>query len=287
MTSATPSLPVSDILRVAAQLNAERAAAEEAAQKAKEQFKVDEATVKALRERLFKEIGELYQLTCDTVCDSPQVANFAFDLLKKARLNLLSSNTAGDLSEAEFFIERVRSKISRSRDPIPADQRKNLWGIVIFQVITLAISTVLISLPWLPDGTTILSYRFGTDATTKVFLALLAALGWGGIGGVIGTLYNLPWFVQMREYDPAYNLTYVAGPIKGFVVGGVIFLFISAGIISSNTSGDVNKFLFAYVVSFLFGFKQEYVFQLFDDLLKVILRAPPDKPKQIDPDRVA
>ncbi|MCA1554383.1 MAG: hypothetical protein LC737_08395 [Chloroflexi bacterium] len=274
----------SDILQQALGLGAARAAADEATQKTKQEFQIDDATLKSLRERLFRETEELYQKTCDTVHDSPNVAEYCLDMLRKARLNLLSSDRAGDLSDAEYYVQKVRSKLSRSEDPVPLAEIPHVRWIWIYQMVVFVLCIPLAVLPFVASAGLAL---FG-NAVTSNLVELMAAAGWGGIGGVVGTLYNLPWFVQMREYDPAYNLDYVARPIKGFIVGGIMMLIFTAGITSA--AGPVNTtqasglaFAVVYLIAALGGFKQEYVFELFDNILKVIFRQPPTLPKQIDP----
>ena len=281
-----PGLTIADILRLAAQLSAERSSGEDAATKAKEDFKVDPEKVKDLRERLFKETEELYQKASTTVNDSPAVETYCLDLLKKARLDLLNGNTAGELSQAEYYLEEVRAKLGRSQDPIPRGEKKNVAGIVVWSVVFWLLCLPLALLPWIaPTGTVpYLGLKLPIDV-----LPLLATVGWGGIGGVIGTLYNMTWFVQMREYDPAYNLDYLVRPIKGFIAGGVMNLIFTTGIATlgaSQAAASTDKgslgFALVYLFAALAGFKQEYVYEWFDSILKVFFRTPPMTPKQLD-----
>ncbi len=281
-------LTLADIVRLATQ----RAAEADTAQKTKESYKVDADTVKEFRARLFGDIQELYSLAGRQVQDSPAVADFCLDLLKKARLIILSADTAGDLSTAEFYVEKVRSKIGRSADPVPQPEVRHVTWILIWQGVFLAVCLVLATLPWTTvEGVLRLSSL--TVQITPIFIPVLAALGWGGVGGVMGALYNLTWWVQMREYDPAYNLDYVTRPVKGLIVGSIIFLIVLGGVVmvsgtqilASSRSGDNYSLIF--LVAVLSGFKQEYVFEMFDNILRVIFRNPPTTPKQIDPNSVA
>jgi hypothetical protein len=111
----------------------------------------------------------------------------------------------------------------------------------------------------------------------------MAALGWGGIGGVVASLYNLPWFVQFREYDPGYNMSYVVGPIKGALLGAIIFLIFSAGLLAATAATATPSTLEAssaviyliYLAACLGGYKQEYVYERMDRLLRAIFGALP------------
>jgi hypothetical protein len=124
------------------------------------------------------------------------------------------------------------------------------------------------------------------------FVILARVVGWGGVGGVIGALYNMPWFFQYREYDPAYNASYFARPLQGLIIGGILFLVVEAGMMAGNvinpllgtstSSGELPVgpwFLYAFAA--LAGFKQEYVYQFFDDVMRAIFRLP-KLPEQFD-----
>jgi hypothetical protein len=299
-------LTLADYVRLAMQKSGEEAEKKQAL----EQTIVDPDTLKEMRQRIFGEIHELYHTSSEKTANSPGVAKYSLDLLQQARMLMLSSNKAGDLARAEYYVEMVRNKLNRTEKPIPDSELGNVRWIGLFQAIILLMSTAFAMLPWLTSPTGVptflsqLGFAVPTDPKDPnfialvnragIFLGLLGALGWGGIGGVIGTLYNFPWFVQIREYDPAFNLNYFAGPIKGLIVGGAMFLVLSSGLLgsapdTSNTAinaGGPEKYMVSFVVAFLSGFKQEYVFELFDNLLKVIFRSPPPIPKGMDPNAV-
>jgi hypothetical protein len=279
-------IAITDILRLAAQLSADRLAPAVPGPTANNGAPVDDALVKELRDRLLKEIEELYQKTIVTVGDSPAVVAYCLDLLKKARLALLTGSTAEDLSQAEFYVEEVRSKLSRSQDPIPPGEMLNVAGLLVWSVGFWILCLPLALLPWFAPTGQIAMWNIKIPVE---MIPLLATVGWGGTGGVIGTLYNMTWFVQMREYDPAYNLDYFLRPIKGFIAGGVMMLIFTAGISTLNgpqaaLGSDKASLGFAmvYLGAALAGFKQEYVYEWFDSILKVFFRTPPATPKQLD-----
>lgn len=305
-------LTLADYVRLAMQKSGE----DDSKKQALEQTIVDPDILKEMRQRIFGEIHELYHESSEKTANSPGVAKYSLDLLQQARMLMLSSNKSGDLAKAEYYVEMVRNKLNRTEKPIPDTELVNVRLIWLFQICILIVAAALAILPWIvsPTGLAAILISWGLAAipipplgtpdpikdinfiafanNAGAFLALLGALGWGGIGGVIGTLYNFPWFVQIREYDPAFNMGYVAAPIKGLIVGGAIFLILASGLITTDTTsnsllnGGPSRYMTTFVVAFLSGFKQEYVFEMFDSLLKVIFRAPPATPKGMDPSAV-
>ncbi|MBI1801716.1 MAG: hypothetical protein HYR71_08830 [Chloroflexi bacterium] len=219
-----------------------------------------------------------------TIHDSPKVAEYCLDLLRQARELAFGSDRAGELSKAEYFAEKVRTKLAHSDDPIPPEEVWHVRAVLAWNFIALAVSAALATLPWVFPKADI--QVAGVALIRAEFVPLLTTLGWGGIGGVIGTLYNMPWFVQIREYDPAYNLDYIARPIKGLTAGGLVYLLYLTGMLTLNgvtidQAGD--KFIIPCFIAALSGFKQEYVFELFDKILQAVFRTPPPTPRQIDP----
>jgi hypothetical protein len=78
--------------------------------------------------------------------------------------------------------------------------------------------------------------------------------------------------VQRREYDPAYAMHYFARPILGTLLGALLFVISQAGILAGNLIiGDFKAGpIFLYVFAVLAGFKQEYVGEFFDNLMKAM-----------------
>ncbi len=226
----------------------------------------------------FAHIGEMIQQLYDQVTaelyDSPVVTEYCLKMLMQARDAYLKK----DYATAEFYAESVAAKIKRSAQSVQASRSFKMVLLWFWEFGMLGVSGVVIALTYIP-GLTLLEIPVGAD-----FAILLRAVGWGGIGGVIGALYNLPWFIQFREYDPAYNMNYVARPPQGMLIGAILFLLSQAGILAGNTvipglgmtpeaSISVGPVVL-YLIAALAGFKQEYVYQFFDNLLKTIFRIP-------------
>ncbi len=197
--------------------------------------------------------------------DSQVATEYCFGLLMQAR----EACEQRDYARSEYFVQLVDAKLKRS-----SRSNKSSHGIAIvllwvWELIALVLGGAMIAMTYVPSLT-----LFGLPVASELII-LLRALGWGMIGGVIGAMNNLPKFVQFREYDPASNMEYFAHPFKGGLLGALFFLISQAGILAGNVilpGGTVVGPLFLYVFAALAGFKQEYVIEFFDTLLKTIFR---------------
>jgi hypothetical protein len=217
-------------------------------------------------------IRQLYEDVGAQLSDSPTVAEYCMTLLLKAR----EAYHNRDYASAEFYVETVDAKLKRSAKSMQWSRSPIVWLLWAWQFAMLLLGGVLIAMTYIPNLT-----LFGLPIAPE-FIVLMRAVGWAGIGGVIGAVHNLPWFVQFREYDPAYNMNYFARPVQGLLLGAVLFLLSQAGILAGNVvlpgtsaPGEVPIGpVFLYVIAALAGFKQEYVYEFLDNLLKMIFRIP-------------
>lgn len=215
-------------------------------------------------------IRQLYDEVDTQLSNSPTVANYCMGLLKQAR----EAYNKQDVATAEYYAEMVDAKLRRSAQSMQASRSPAVWLLWLWELAMLTLSGALIAITYVPNLT-----LFGLPVAAD-FIILMRAIGWGGIGGVIGALYNLPWFIQFREYDPAYNMNYFARPLQGLLIGAILFLISQAGILAGGSSAPVAPGevpvgpVFLYVIAALAGFKQEYVYEFFDNILKTIFRIP-------------
>lgn len=263
---------LADVLRAAAQIVADRDAADAAAKKAQDRFVIDDSKIKALRDQLYDELEGLFKAA--TQVNSPAISAYALDTLKKARTLIVAGATPDDLAQAELLIERVRTKLNRSDTLVPEGELPHIIGIIVWTLAVFVLSLPLaVSFLYAGDKFQVVNLVFGREA-----IPFLASFGWGAIGGVIGVIYNMTWFVQMRDYDPAYNLDYIMRPVKGFIVGGILMLIFAFGggsmglIGTSGAQANPLAFGLVYLLAVLGGFKQEVIFDWFDAVLKAALR---------------
>lgn len=252
------------VARVLAQVGAKRREAPSAATAQTEPDLHDPVQV---QRRLWAQIDELYDQTIHKAARSPIVTDFCLNLLKQARLISLSYTNAGSLLTAEQFLEQVRIKLSRVEGPPVRAETTQVTGILLWTLLAVVACLPLAALPWLfPNGLA------GRPQISQEYILLLGALGWGALGGAVGTFHHLPRFVQLREYDPAYYADYLARPIKGLMIGGLIFLlvFVGAGVFSDSITLNGNGLhsTFVFLAATAAGYKQENIMQLVDLLLR-------------------
>jgi hypothetical protein len=235
------------------------------------------------------DIDRLYRRVADKVTESPAVADYCLENLRLARVGYLKGEV-GTVAEAEYRVERVRAKLERMEKSDEATTRPKMYLLLAWQFILLFIfGAMVVSTRTAIFLGVILPQLSEALYVDPAAARAMAALGWGGVGGVVGSLYNLPWFVQFREYDPGYNMSYVVGPIKGALLGGIIFLIFGAGLLAATAatatpstleSNNAMTYL-VYLAACLGGYKQEYVYERMDRLLRAIFGALP-LPKELE-----
>ncbi len=106
---------------------------------------------------------------------------------------------------------------------------------------------------------------------------------WGGIGGVMGSLYSLYWHMSVvKDFDNQYLMWYIVQPIMGFALGGIVYLIIAAGFVSiqmltgqtASVSGTAQTMTgpiiraFYSAVAVVAGFRQRFVFEMIDRIVQ-------------------
>ena len=169
-------------------------------------------------------IRQLYQDVTTLLADSPSVGDYCIKLLLEARQAYLRQ----DYATAEFYVETVEAKLQRSARSAEIAGSPKMFFLWVWELAVLVASAALVTTTYV-GGLTF----FGMPLAPE-FIILVRVVGWGGIGGVIGALYNMPWFFQYREYDPAYNANYFARPLMGLIIGGILFLMAQASMLAGN-----------------------------------------------------
>ncbi len=209
------------------------------------------------------QIERLYDDVKAQLNDSPKTSSACFDLLLQAR----QAYERRDYARTEFFIHATDAKLKRSAASAQASRRPIMVVLWAWELVALLIGGGIVALSYV-TGLTL----FGLPVAPE-FIVLLRTLGWGMIGGAMGAAYNITRDVQRREFDPAYTMHYFARPLIGLLYGAVLFVLSQAGILAGNIIlGDFKVGpIFLYVFVVLAGFKQEYVGEFLDNLMKALL----------------
>jgi len=216
-------------------------------------------------------ITRLYDDVKADLAGSPAIGDHCLETLKQARAAYLKC----DYAAAEFYVQSVDARLKRNVRSVRASRSPVVWVLWLWELTVFGICSSIVAISFIVNLT-----LFGLPVAPEL-VVLLRTFGWGGIGGVLGAMFKMPWRVQSREYDPADNMDYFARPLKGIAIGGLFFLLAQVGILGTSLTlprevpvGPV----FLYLFTVLAGFKQEYVGEFFDGVMKAIFRAPKPPP---------
>ncbi len=226
-------------------------------------------------ERYFADLPEtirgLYEDVEIELADSPSVAKQCMRLLRQAR----AAYQADDLASAEFYVKTVQARLRASELSASAATNVIVLFLLFWFLGTLALDIILVVI------TIFSSLTIFEVLINPGFTVVLRLLGCGGLGGVIGAMGGMFRSIQQRQYDPAANLNYFARPLFGMIIGAILYLLVQAGVFAGGGGGIEARAeeipvgpVLLYFFATLAGFKQEYVFEFFDSLLRVLFRIP-------------
>ncbi|MBI5303394.1 MAG: hypothetical protein HY868_14765 [Chloroflexi bacterium] len=214
-------------------------------------------------------IERLYDDVKMDLPDSPVVARECMLVLRDARDAFLKR----DYATAEYLAQMVDARLKRSIKSIRTAKSPAVLGLWAWQVVALLLFGGLLAVTFIQNLT-----LFGLPVAGEL-IAFLRVLAWGAIGGVLGGTYNLLWYLQHRDYDPAFNVSYFVRPFLGALVGAILFLgaqaFLFTGIVASSSAkpGDVAAgSAVLYLVTVFAGFKLDDVIEYVDGLSKALMR---------------
>ncbi|NOZ07132.1 MAG: hypothetical protein GXP41_12405 [Chloroflexi bacterium] len=251
---------------------------------------------RAMLESLDSEVDALYKRVRNEVSSDRRIANRCLRLLHEARQVILVA--PGRYADAELKIEEVRIILRQAENSEKGAHSSArlifLYGVGWFLLLLVLLVMDQALANWFRTGPLQMVPMFpekltNTDGTllgfsmVYYFLPWLCML-WGGIGGVVGSLYSLRWYVSRRQYDVEHNLSYLAHPIMGVILGGVVYFLFRAGFFALQAAqanlGNmtaVEQILTAQspvliLISILAGFKQKFVYEMLDRVMRAILR---------------
>ena len=227
-------------------------------------------------QQLDGEISDLYQGVTDQVGENEDIATDCYNQLLKAR-DIVLRRDAARIPQAEYYLEQVQARLKRVAESRRGAHKYawliTLWGF-LWGFVYLAL-LILLNHRWFHD----LIAPVGLEPVVGSLDIFLRAMVWGGIGGVVAVLYSLLRHVSQRDFDPQYNLTYVAKPFLGLVLGATVYmsfqLLLTLSLLPSGLQADSGTLTtvtpwIVYPLAWASGFKENLIFDLLDRAIKGI-----------------
>jgi hypothetical protein len=210
------------------------------------------------RIQLNQQIEILFRRVPRELNDNPGDVAFTLDKLRFAQDIVL--NDVERYEEALYAVFIVNQMLVKKYN---LRRWSYSWGMVAF------IYAVL----WL--GALLASFLLRADnlvGVTAIWIPILA----GGTGGVAAILWDLSWHVSIRkDFDRQYMMKYLVSPVMGLVVGGVVYLFTTAGLFALNLvfGGDgVTPSGGMLTIQVLFGFAAGFRQQVAYEMVNVLVQ---------------
>jgi len=233
-------------------------------------------------DELEREIDDLYDRAPTVLASKKDLADQVLLALREARELLWV--TPERVVDAEYKVKQVRAIMRRYQ---LSAEWGNTYGLRILGYEVAWFVFFLATFFWAlvaRDGImNWLSYWTGTSVTAPYLLLALpfwTNLVWGGIGGVVGALYSLWWHVsEVQDFDKQYAMWYLVQPIMGMILGGIVYLVISTGFLALQgqpvaADAGVATQLFPALIATLGGFRQKFVYELLERIIRVLTPRP-------------
>ena len=215
----------------------------------------------------------------------------ALNLLREARD--ISIERPRQFDQAEYRVAKVRAMLERK-------QNIGRWSLIYgYPVLLYNVIWFVLLLGSLLFDHSLAAFIANITKTTFSDLAsplsmeqifpLWNTMAWGGIGGVVGSLYSLYWHAAVeQDFDRQYLMWYIVQPIMGIILGGIVYLILAAGFISvqvlaaqapnvTETMANPAVKAFHSVVACVAGFRQRFVYEMLDRVVQVLTPRPKTK----------
>jgi len=254
----------------------------------------------AVLRRLGKERHEALLNEMDTlVVEAAQILSVdkgleeALSLLREARD--ISIERPRQFDQAEYRVARVRAMLERK-------QNTGRWSVIYgYPVLLYDVVWFLLLLGSLLFDHSLAVFVANMTRTTFSDMASLSmehifplwnTMVWGGIGGVVGSLYSLYWHAAVeQDFDRQYLMWYIVQPIMGIILGGIVYLILATGFISVQVLAQAptaasaaaeamtNPAIKAFhsVVACIAGFRQRFVYEMLDRIVQALTPRPKTK----------
>jgi hypothetical protein len=218
----------------------------------------------------------------------------ALSLLREARD--ITIETPRQFDEAEYRVARVRAMLERRK---VSGRWSVVYGypVLIYEVVCflLLLGSLLFDhalAVFIANLTGITFSNLTVPLSMEHIFPYWNTMAWGGIGGVVGSLYSLYWHAAYeQDFDKQYLMWYIVQPIMGVILGGIVYLIIAAGFISiqvlaaqAPTFAEAAQAManpavkaFHSVVACVAGFRQRFVYEMLDQIVQVLTPKPKTK----------
>jgi hypothetical protein len=211
----------------------------------------------------------------------------ALSLLREARD--ISIERPRQFDQAEYRVARVRAMLERK-------QNTGRWSVIYgYPVLLYDLVWFLLLLGSLLFDYSLAVFIADITKTTPISFSmenifpLWNTMAWGGIGGVVGSLYSLYWHAAVeQDFDRQYLMWYIVQPIMGIILGGIVYLLLASGFMSvqvlASQAPTVTEVManpaikaFHSVVACIAGFRQRFVYEMLDRIVQVLTPKPKTK----------
>jgi hypothetical protein len=125
-----------------------------------------------------------------------------------------------------------------------------------------------------------LTYEWPNYWLWSKFITVQAGTAWfGALGGVTIGLFGLYTHIQLRNFDPKYQLWYICKPVVGAIFGWFVCMVYLVGLLATQNSLAVSNPLLLYVIAFLAGFSERFTIKIVDRIMQ-LLTTWDDKPAE-------
>lgn len=201
-----------------------------------------------IRLRTQEEIFEILDKTVDGLCNEPSVVA---------------------LYKAASWVEVARKRASQAEgqgDFLP-------WLPI---VIGIFLSGVLAVAAWI----IIVNRAVLFSSAPSWSVIVLGAVLWGAVGSATDGLRELHTRVARQELDINRLVWYLAHPIIGAAIGGILFFIVYAGLLALTQEGNDYNPTLIYALAGLAGFGQRQVIQYLRQTLANILHIEKEAPEE-------
>jgi RsiW-degrading membrane proteinase PrsW (M82 family) len=99
----------------------------------------------------------------------------------------------------------------------------------------------------------------------------LQTVWFGALGGVTIAIYGIYEHIQLRDFDPKYELWYICKPLIGGIFGWFVYLIYFIGLVSvQGIDIKIKTPELPYVIAFLAGFSERFTLKMIDKLMGIL-----------------